>query len=51
MKKSMELLYYRDCRGCSSYTVAICTKTEGSKILGPLRVDEDWVVESMVNSV
>lgn len=48
MKKAMELLYYRDCRGASSYSVAVCTKTDGSKVLGPLRVDENWILEAFV---
>lgn len=43
----MEVLYYRDCRAISKYTIAICTK-EGSAVHGPINVNENWKLAAMV---
>jgi len=40
-KKCMEVLYYRDGRSYPQYKQAICT-TDGTKIEGPLNVDQNW---------
>lgn len=40
-KKSMEVLFYRDCRGYSQYKQAICTK-DGVNIDGPINVQQEW---------
>ncbi|XP_055911164.1 proteasome subunit beta type-4 [Eupeodes corollae] len=47
MKKCMEVLYYRDCRALSKYSMAIVTK-EGTEILTSQKVNENWQLATMV---
>jgi len=47
LRKSMEVLYYRDCRTIPKYSVAVVTKT-GCVVEGPFDVNENWQVASFV---
>lgn len=47
MKKCMEVCFYRDCRSYHQYKIAVCTK-EGSKVLGPINVDQNWQLATMI---
>jgi len=41
IKNSMEVLFYRDCRGYSQYKQVVCT-TDGVRIDGPINVKQEW---------
>lgn len=41
LKKSMEILFYRDCRAVQQYTQGICT-ADGARVEGPFGVGQNW---------
>lgn len=47
-KKSMEVLFYRDCRGYPKYTQARVTAT-GVELEGPLSVEQNWNLATMIS--
>ncbi|EDV34045.1 uncharacterized protein Dana_GF20703 [Drosophila ananassae] len=47
IRKCMEVLYYRDTRNTSKYTVGVCTPS-GSVVEGPYKVDENWSFASTI---
>ncbi|KAH8278852.1 hypothetical protein KR018_010489 [Drosophila ironensis] len=47
IRKCMEVLYYRDTRNTSKYTVGVCT-ANSCTVEGPYRVDENWTFASNV---
>lgn len=47
MKKCMEVLYYRDCRALSKYSMVIVTK-DGAEVLGSQKVSENWEFAKLI---
>ncbi|KAL5292190.1 PSMB4 family protein [Megaselia abdita] len=47
IKKSMEVLFYRDCRALSRYYVAVCTAA-GANVSEVQKVNQNWEVATVV---
>ncbi|XP_017478505.1 PREDICTED: proteasome subunit beta type-4 isoform X2 [Rhagoletis zephyria] len=47
LRKCMEVLYYRDCRAISKFSVAVAT-AQGTIVQGPFDVNQNWEVATMV---
>ncbi|TGZ59775.1 hypothetical protein CRM22_008888 [Opisthorchis felineus] len=45
---AMRQLYYRDCRACNTYQLAIVRST-GAEVRGPLKLESDWSVAEYVS--
>ncbi|XP_036229308.1 proteasome subunit beta type-4 [Bactrocera oleae] len=47
LRKCMEVLYYRDCRAISKYSVAVST-AQGTIVQGPFEVNQNWQLATLV---
>ncbi|KAH8340550.1 hypothetical protein KR059_000956 [Drosophila kikkawai] len=47
IRKCMEVLYYRDTRNSSTYTVGVCTPN-GCGVEGPYQVNENWTFAATI---
>ncbi|XP_004519726.1 proteasome subunit beta type-4 [Ceratitis capitata] len=47
LRKCMEVLYYRDCRAISKYSVAVST-AQGTIVQGPFEVNQNWALATMI---
>lgn len=50
IEKCMEVLYYRDARSFPKYQLGIIDTEQGSKVEGPLSVQENWGVALITKS-
>lgn len=48
IRKAMEVLYYRDTRNISKYTVGACFRNGECNVGGPYKVNEKWTFASMI---
>jgi len=47
LKKCMEVLFYRDCRSLSAYSIIICSK-EGAVLHKDLEVNQNWKLAELI---